>query len=100
MLMLAAGLGQEDYLRALLDAGADRKRATARYKMLPLYIAAQTGHWRCTQILLGGDHPRTDCVSRFLSLRSASLLLKMACLFSTPHAPPDGKVIRRRGVSS
>lgn len=31
-LMLAAGLGQENYLRALLDAGADRKRDTARYK--------------------------------------------------------------------
>ncbi len=57
VLMLAAGLGQENYLRALLDAGADRKRATKRYKMLPLYFASQTGHWRCTQILLGSGPP-------------------------------------------
>jgi ankyrin repeat protein len=60
VLMLAAGLGQEDYLRALLDAGADRKRATNRYKMLPLYFAARTGHWRCTQILLGSGPPPAE----------------------------------------
>jgi hypothetical protein len=55
--MLAAGLGRESYLRALLDAGADRKRATNRYKMLALYVAAETGQWRCTQILLGSGPP-------------------------------------------
>jgi ankyrin repeat protein len=56
-LMLAAGLGQADYLRALLAAGADRDRATTRYKMLPLYLAAETGKWQCTQILLGSGPP-------------------------------------------
>ncbi|MDP9292090.1 MAG: ankyrin repeat domain-containing protein, partial [Verrucomicrobiota bacterium] len=57
VLMLAAGLGREDYLRALLDAGADRNRPTNRYKMLALYVAAETGQWRCTQILLGSGPP-------------------------------------------
>jgi hypothetical protein len=66
-LMLAAGLGQEDYLRALLNAGADRNRATSRYKMVSLYIAAETGHWRCTQILLGGG-PSPDQVRIEISL--------------------------------
>jgi hypothetical protein len=53
VLMLAAGLGQEDYLRALLNAGANRTRVTKRYKMSALDIAAETGHWRSTQMLLG-----------------------------------------------
>ena len=57
VLMLAAGIGRPEYAQALLDAGADRNRATARYKMLALYYAAQTGNWRCTQILLGSGPP-------------------------------------------
>jgi ankyrin repeat protein len=54
MLMLAAGLGQVDYLRALIDGGANRTRLTTRNKMSALDLAAETGHWRSTQILLGG----------------------------------------------
>jgi ankyrin repeat protein len=54
LLMLAAGLGRTDYVRALLDAGADRNRTTPRYKMLPLYFAAWTENWQCVQMLLGG----------------------------------------------
>ena len=38
VLMLAAGLGQENYLRALLDAGANRNRGSSRNKMSPLDI--------------------------------------------------------------
>jgi ankyrin repeat protein len=55
--MLASGLGQEEYLRALLDAGAARNRLTSRNKMSALDIAAETGHWRAAQILLGGGPP-------------------------------------------
>jgi ankyrin repeat protein len=54
ILMLAAGLGKSDYVRALLDAGADRNRHTVREKMLPLYFAAWTENWQCVQMLLGG----------------------------------------------
>ena len=54
ILMLAAGLGKADYVRALLDAGADRNRHTLREKMLPLYFAAWTENWQCVQMLLGG----------------------------------------------
>ena len=74
VLMLAAGLGDENYLRALLDAGADRKRATVRYKMLPLYIAAKAGHWRCTQILLGRG-PSPDELRVEISLASQRVAL-------------------------
>jgi ankyrin repeat protein len=57
VLMLAAALGKEDYLRTLLHIGADRKRETSRSKMLALYFAAETQNWRCTQILLGSGPP-------------------------------------------
>jgi ankyrin repeat protein len=54
LLMLAAGLGRTDYVRALLDAGANRSQATPKHKMLPLYFAAWTSNWKCVQLLLGG----------------------------------------------
>jgi len=57
VLMLAAGLGQTEYLRALLEARADRSRTTTRSKMRALDLAAETQNWRCTQILLGSGPP-------------------------------------------
>ena len=69
VLMLAAGTGNTEFVRALLDAGADRKRATKRYKMLPLYLAAQGGHWRCAQLLLGSG-PSPDQLRVEISLAS------------------------------
>ena len=65
--MLAAGLGQDDYLRALLNAGANRNRLTSRNKMSALDIAAETGHWRAAQILLGGG-PSPDRLRLEISL--------------------------------
>jgi hypothetical protein len=69
VLTLAAGLGQCDILNALLEAGADRHRATTRFKMLPLYVAAETGKWQCAQILLGGG-PSPDQLRIEISLAS------------------------------
>src|SRR5947209_7989458 len=54
VLMLAAGLGKADYVRTLLEAGADRNHSTPRERMLPLYFAAWTENWQCVQMLLGG----------------------------------------------
>ena len=67
VLMLAAGLGREDYLRALLAAGAGRNQLTKRDKMSALDIAAETGHWRSSQILLGGG-PSPDQLHVEISL--------------------------------
>jgi len=67
MLMLAAGLGREDYLHALLAAGANRNQLTKRDKMSALDIAAETGHWRSSQILLGGG-PSPDQLRVEISL--------------------------------
>jgi ankyrin repeat protein len=57
VLMLAAGLGRTEYVRTLLQAGADRNRATWRYKMVPLYFSAELGHWQASQVLLGSGPP-------------------------------------------
>lgn len=72
LLMLAAGLGKTDYVRALLDAGADRNRATPREKMLPLYFAAWTENWQCVQMLLGGG-PLPDQLRVEISLAKQNM---------------------------
>lgn len=72
LLMLAAGLGKADYVRALLDAGADRNRATPRERMLPLYFAAWTENWQCVQMLLGGG-PMPDQLRVEISLAKQNM---------------------------
>jgi ankyrin repeat protein len=72
LLMLAAGLGKDDYVRALLDAGADRNRSTPREKMLPLYFAAWTENWQCVQMLLGGG-PMPDQLRVEISLAQQNM---------------------------
>lgn len=67
VLMLASGLGQVDYLKALIDGGANRTRLTTRNKMSALDVAAETGHWRSAQILLGGG-PAPDKLRLEISL--------------------------------
>ncbi len=67
VLMLASGLGQVDYLRALIDSGSNRTRLTTRNKMSALDVAAETGHWRSAQILLGGG-PAPDKLRIEISL--------------------------------
>src|SRR5438046_6552344 len=99
MLMLAAGLGQVDYLRALIDGGANRTRLTIRNKMSALDIAAETGHWRSAQILLGGGLRRTSCASKFLSLCNGWLWSRTAYRYTAPTVRPVGKVTRRRPVN-
>jgi len=84
VLMLAAGLGREDYLRALLEAGADRNRPTKRDKMIALYIAAETGQWRCTQILLGsGPSPDQLRIEISLASQRAALIENGVPIFRT-----------------
>jgi ankyrin repeat protein len=74
MLMLAAGLGQLDYLRALIDSKANRTRLTTRNKMSALDVAAETGHWRSAQILLGGG-PAPDKLRIEISLAMQQVAL-------------------------
>ena len=74
-LMLAAGLGKTDYVRALLLAGADKNHSTGRYKMMPLYFAAELGHWQAAQLLLGsGPDPEKLRIEISLSSQHMSLI--------------------------
>ncbi len=74
VLMLAAGLGKEDYVRTLLAAGASRNQLTKRDKMSALDIAAETGHWRSSQILLGsGPSPDQLRIEISLALQRVAL---------------------------
>ena len=85
VLMLAAGLGQENYLRALLDAGANRNRGSSRNKMSPLDIAAETGQWRCAQILLGsGPSPDQLRLEISLALQRVALVKNGVPVFRAP----------------
>jgi ankyrin repeat protein len=73
-LMLAAGLGGTDYVRALLQAGAEKNRSTGRYKMIALYFAAELGHWQAAQVLLGSG-PEPDKLRIEISLASQRMSL-------------------------
>ena len=73
-LMLAAGLGKIDYVRELLQAGAERNRSTGRYKMIALYFAAELGHWQAAQVLLGSA-PDPEKLRIEISLSSQKMTL-------------------------
>jgi ankyrin repeat protein len=84
MLMLAAGLGQVDYLRALIEAGGNRTRLSGRNKMSALDVAAETGHWRSAQILLGGGPPPDQLrVEISLALQRVALVKNGVPVFRT-----------------
>ena len=84
LLMLAAGLGKTDYVRALLDAGADRNRATPREKMLPLYFAAWNADWKCVQMLLGGGPmPEQLRIEISLAKQNAAVIKNGVTIFTT-----------------
>lgn len=74
-LMLAAGLGKTDYVKTLLQAGAEKNRSTGRYKMVALYFAAELGHWQASQILLGsGPEPERLRIEISLASQRMSLI--------------------------
>ena len=84
VLMLAAGLGRVEYVRALLDAGADRNRQTARYKMLALYFAARTQKAKIVQMLLGrGPSPEELRVEISLATQKASVIKNGVAVMNT-----------------
>ena len=74
ILMLAAGLGKADYVRALLEAGANRNLHTTREKMIPLYFAAWTENWQCVQMLLGGG-PQPEQLRVEISLAKQHMIV-------------------------
>ena len=100
-LMLAAGLGEEEYVRALLALGADKNRATVKHKMLALYFAARTENWKCVQLLLGrGPTPEELRVEISLANQKAPVIRNGVPVFHTPvstgrkgFATPTGQYV-------
>ncbi|MDQ6861026.1 MAG: ankyrin repeat domain-containing protein [Verrucomicrobiota bacterium] len=92
VLMIAAGLGKTEYVRALLDAGADRNRDTKKFKMLALYFAAHAGKAKCIQTLLGrGPTPEELRIEVSLATQRASVFKHgVAILQTTVSTGRDG----------
>jgi ankyrin repeat protein len=98
VLMLAAGLDREDYLRALLKAGASRNQLTNRNRMSALDIAAETGHWRSSQILLGGGpSPDQLRVEISLALQRVALVKNGVPVYRTQCSTGRQGYATRRG---
>jgi len=111
-LMIAAGTGKPDFVRLLLDAGADRRRITRRYKMLALYFAVRTEKYKAVQMLLGGGPTPEDLrIEISLAAQRASVIKGGTSIFQTQcstgregFATPAGKYVitdkKRSHVSS
>jgi ankyrin repeat protein len=84
VLMVAAAQGKPEIVRALLDAGADRNRATARDKWIALYFGARSKNWKTLQTLLGGG-PDPDQLRIEVSIASqhAALIRNGVAIFTT-----------------
>lgn len=54
-LMLAAGLGDREAVRLLLEAGADRWKKTARHRTYALWLASHTGDVELMRMLMNLD---------------------------------------------
>lgn len=55
ILMVAAGLGNDEIVRMLLEKGAERGRpTTSKYRLVPMYFAAWGEHAKCIQSLISG----------------------------------------------
>ena len=98
MLMLASGLGQVDYLRPLIDGGANRTRLTSRNKMSALDVAAETGHWRSAQILLGGGPaPEKLRVEISLAMQRVALVRDGVPIYRAPCSTGRAGYSTKRG---
>lgn len=85
LLMLAAGLGRDDYVQALLHAGANRNLSTARDKMMALYFAARSESWKCVQTLLGhGPSPDQLRIEVNVGAQRVALIREGVSVFTTP----------------
>lgn len=84
VLMLGAALGRAEIVRALLDAGADRNRSTARDKWIALYFGARSKNWKTLQTLLGGGpDPERLRIEVSLASQRAALIRNGVAIFTT-----------------
>jgi hypothetical protein len=91
ILMLAAGLGQVDYLRPLI-VQVPPTRLSGRNKMSALDVAAETGHSRSAQILLGGGPPPDQLRLEISLALQRVALVKNVCRYIARNVPRAGQV--------
>jgi ankyrin repeat protein len=83
-LMLAAGLGRTDYVKALLDAGASRGLLTQKYRMPALLFATRTDSTEVSQMLIGSaPKPEQLRIQISLGAQRATIYKNGAIAFST-----------------
>ena len=84
VLMLAASLGKDDIVKALLAAGADRNRMTPKHKMIALYFATRSPSWISAQMLIGsGPAPEKLRIEVSLSSQEAVVFKNGSPFFRT-----------------
>jgi len=102
-LMLAAGLGDADMVRLLLDHGASPRARTKRHKTFALWLAGKGNHADVMQILLGvapGSDADRTAVEIDLASQTATLLRDGTAIHSAPvstgrkgFATPTGEYV-------
>lgn len=89
ILMVAAGLGNDEIVRMLIEKGAERSRATgSKHRLVPIYFAAWGEHAKCIQSLIS-DAPSPDKFRIEINLSAQSATLYR-----------DGAPSVRTGISS
>lgn len=85
VLMIAAGVGNHEMVKLLIDHGADRFRATkSKYQLIPLYFAAWGEHAECLQLLIGNaPSPAEVRVEVSLAAQKATLYRNGTAVYST-----------------
>ena len=102
VLMIAAGMGNSEMLKLLLDRGADRARATqSKYKLVPLYFAAWGEHADCIQSLISNaPTPEQVRIEVNLAIQKATLYRDGTPVYNTEissgrkgFSTPTGKFV-------
>jgi ankyrin repeat protein len=85
VLMIAAGIGNVDIVKLLLERGADRARPTdSKYKLVPLYFASWGEHAQCIQALISNaPSPEQVRIEVNLAIQKATLYRDGAPVFDT-----------------
>jgi ankyrin repeat protein len=84
-LTVAAGMGNQEALRLLLDHGAEKNRPTrSKHRLIPLYFAAWGNHPECIQTLIGNaPSPDQFRIEISLATQSATLYKNNVLAFRT-----------------
>jgi hypothetical protein len=102
-LMLAASLGNEAFVRILLEAGASPHKKTLRHKTFALWLAGHYGHIEIMRLLMGigpADPVRQMRLHVSLATQHATLRRGNEILFEAPvstgkpsHPTPSGSYL-------